>query len=150
MLLAEIHAAGEFADAHEVGVAHQFLAQRREVEQGGKRLHRAYVGEETELLAHGEQALFRAHLGGGVVVVFGVAHGGEEHGVGLLARFECLFRERIAAGVDGRCAYKGFAESDFVTELTANSRHHGYALRGNLGADTVTGQYCDVEFHIVV
>ena len=64
-------------------------------------LHGTDVGKETQLLAHGEQALFGAHLGGGVIVKLGVAYGREEYGIGLLTHLESLFGEGVALLVDG-------------------------------------------------
>ena len=72
-------------------------AQRRLVQQRGKGGYGAYVGIETQLLAHSQQTLFGANLGGGVVVVFGVADGSEQYGIRLHAQPMGLFGIGVSA-----------------------------------------------------
>ena len=45
-------------------------------------------------------------------------------------------------------ATKGFHVSHLVAELLGYCTEHGHALLHNLRADTVTGQNCNVEFHV--
>ena len=112
--------------------------------------HGTDVGIQTKLLAHGQQTLLGAHLGRGVVVKLRVADRGEQHGVGLLAHLEGLFGEGITHFVDGMGAAEGFLVAHFVTELLGYGTQHGHTLFHNLGADTVTGQHCNLEFHIAL
>ena len=113
-------------------------------------LHGTDVGIEAQLLAHGQQSLFGTHLGRGVVVELRVAHAGKEHGIGSLARLEGLFGEGVAHLVDGMSAAKRFLVSHLVAELLGDSAEHRHALLHNLGADTITGQDCNLQFHIVI
>ena len=147
LFLAEVHAAGQLAYADEVGAAHQFVLQRRLVDEAVERLHRADVGIEAQPLAHGQQALLGAYLGRGVVVELGVAHTGKEHGIGLLTGLVRLLGEGIAHLVDSMCTAKCFLVTHFVTELLGYSRQDGHALLHNLWSDSVTGQYCNLQFH---
>ena len=150
LLLAEVHAAGQFADADEVGAAHQLILQGGLVDEAVERLHGTYVGIEAQLLAHGQESLLGTHLGGGIVVELRVAHAGKEHGIGLLARLERLFGEGVSHLVDGMGAAECFLVTNLMAELCGHCAEHGHALLHNLGADSVTGQYCDFQFHIVI
>ena len=75
ILLAEVHTAGKLTDADEVSILHQLGTQGRLVYQALEGLYGADIGKETQLLAHSQQTLLRAHLGSGVVVKLGVANG---------------------------------------------------------------------------
>ena len=149
LFLAEVHAAGQFADADKVSSAHQLVLERGLVHQTVEGLHGTDVGIEPELLAHGKQALFGADLGRRVVVELRVAHAGKEHGISLLARLVGLFGEGVTHLVDGMCTAEGFLVADFVSELLGYCAEHSHALLHNLGADAITGQYCDFEFHCI-
>ncbi len=119
------------------------------MEEAAEGLHGAYVGEEPEALAHGEEALLGADAGGGVVVILGVADGGEEDGVGLAADVVGVFGEGVAEGVDGCGAAEGLVVVDGVSELVTDGGHDVDSLAGYFGSDAVSGQYCDIQFHSV-
>ena len=46
-------------------------------------------------------------------------------------------------------AAKRFLVSHLVAKLLGYCAEHGYALLHNLGADAITGQYCNVKLHII-
>ena len=119
-LLAEIHAAGEFPDAEEIGPVHEFGLQRGLVHEGLEGLHRTEVGVEPQLLADGQQSLLRPHFRRGVVVVFRVAHGAEQHGVARHAEGMRLGRIGIPAAVDGACADITIGIRGLVAEFPAD------------------------------
>ena len=83
----------------------------------------------------------------GVVVVFGVAYGREQDGIGVPADAQGLLGKRIAGGVDGRGAAQCLLVGDFVSELVAYGGHHGHSLCRYFGAYTVAGEYCNFQFH---
>ena len=145
----EIHAAGELANAHEVGSVDELILQRTLVKQALEGLHGTDVGKQSELLAHGKQSLLGTHLGRWVVVELGVADRCKEHGIGLLADIVGLLGEGIAHLVDGMRTADGFRVTHFMTELLGNSRHHGHALFHNLRADTIASQHSNFQIHNV-
>ena len=110
-------------------------------------LNGTYVGKEAQLLAHGQESLLGTHFGVGVVVEARIANGREKNSVGILARLQGFFRERIADGVDGGCSAERFCESDLMTKLAANGFHHLDAFGRYFRADSVTGQNCYFQFH---
>ena len=147
VFLAEVHAAGQLADAEEVGAFDEVGTQGAEVEQTLERLHGADVGVESEAFPHGQEALFGAYAGGGVVVILRVADGGEEDGIGVFAHLIGVFGEGVAHPVDGIRAAGGVFIVDFVSKLFADRGEHVDAHGGDFGADSVTGQYGNFQFH---
>ena len=107
----------------------------------------AYVGEEAELLSHGEQSLFRAHFCRWVVVEFGVSDRSEEYGVSFFADFECLFGEGVAHLVDGVCSAESFGVCDFVSKFLCDGREDGNALFHDFGSDAVAGENSNFQFN---
>ena len=107
--LAEVEAAGELADHHEVRPLHHRALERRGVHQHRKALRGAQVGEEVQLLADAEEAALRPRLLREVVPL-GPAHRAEEDGVGLLAEPEGGVRQGPAGGVDGGAAHEARLE----------------------------------------
>ena len=146
-LLAEIHAAGELADHEEVGAVHQLLLERGFVDERLEGLHGAQVGVQAELLAHGQQALLRTHLGGRIVVIFGVADGAEKHRVGIQAGLVGHLREGVAETVDGAGAHVSEMVGHLVSELAADGVNAFDRLADDFGADAVPGQKGNVQFH---
>ena len=110
---------------------------------------RTDVGKQAELLAHGEQTLFGAHLGRGIVVKLRVTYGCKEHSIGLFAHLECLLGEGVAHLVDGMGTAEGFLVFHFMSELLGYGTHHCHALFHNLGADTIARENCNFQFHIL-
>ena len=148
IFLAEVHAARELAYAHEVCPAHYLVFQGRLVDEPCESLHGPYVGKEPQPLAHGEQPLLRAYTCGRVVVELGVAHGGEEHRVGVHARGEGLFGEGVAHPVYGGGSAERGGEADVVGKPLCHGLDHCHSLLHNLRPYAVARQYCYVEFHI--
>ena len=111
--------------------------------------HRTDIGIKAELLSHGKKSLLRANLGCRVIVKLRVAYTGEEHSVCLLAHLKGLLRERVAHLIDGVCSAESLLVRHLMSELLCHGVHNGNALLHYLRADTVAGQYCNLEFHII-
>ena len=146
--LAEIHATGKLPDAQEIGPVHELGFQRGLVHQGLESLHRTEVRVQAQLLPNGQQALFRAHLGRGIVVVPGVAHRAEEDGVTVHAQGMGLGRIGVAEAVDGARAYKAVRIGHLVSKAGADGIHDFDGLGHDFRADAVAGKCCNLEFHI--
>ena len=142
ILLAEIHAARELANNHEVGTLEQLVLERRLVQKAVEGGHRAHVGKEPQLLAHGKQTLLGAHLGCGVVVETWVANGGKQNGVGIHAGLEGGLGEGIANGINGMGATDCLVERELMAEFLCHYLHHLYTLFHDLRSDSVAGEYC--------
>ena len=112
-----------------------------------KRLYGTDVGKESEFLAHGQKSLLRANLSIGVVVIFGIAYTGKEDSIGLLAHLEGLFGEGVAHLIYGMCTTESLLEGHLVTKAVGHSLQDGHTLFHNLGTDTITGQYSNIQFH---
>ena len=149
-LFSEIHPAGQFPHAEEVRAADQLFLEGAFVRQGFEGLDGPQVGVQAELLAHGEEALFGPHLRGRVIVIFGVADGTEKDGVALQADLVGAF----GVGGAGRCDGAGSYGSESIDGLMAETRADGIHGLDGLGdhfrSDPVSGQFCDVQFHIIL
>lgn len=91
----EIDAARQFADADEVGAPHHLGLERRAVGQRVEERDGAQVGEQSSDLRMRSSPCSGRTRRFGVVVVFGVADGAEQHGVGFAADFVRLLRVGI-------------------------------------------------------
>ena len=100
VFFSEIHAARKLTDAHKIGSADYIFAQRRLVDQRRECGHRPDICKQSQLLPHCQKTLFGANLQVGPVVEPRIADSREQHGIGITAYIICLFRERIADGVD--------------------------------------------------
>lgn len=67
------------------------MAKRRHGFETSKSDDGTEIGVEAKVLAKGKEALFRSDFGTGVVIVFGVADGAKENGVGLFAGCKGVF-----------------------------------------------------------
>ena len=136
---AEVDAAGQFAHADEIRAADHLLLERRTVGQRVEQRHGAQVGEKSQRLAHPQQALLGTHLRRGVVIVFGVPDGPEQHGVGVEADGVRLVGIGVAHSVDGRGAHQCGTVLDFVSELFRHAVQHFRGFGDDLGTDAVAG-----------
>ena len=109
------------------------MKQRRKCSYG------TYVGVKSQLLAHTQQTLLGTDFGRGIVVVFGVADGAEQHGVGFAADFVRLLRVGIPRGVDGAGAHQRFAVGEVVRILPGDVVQRLDGLRDDLRTDAVAG-----------
>ena len=147
VLLAEIHAAREFAQHHEIGSTDDLILQRRLVQQTVEGDHRAHIGIESQFLTHGQQARLRADLGRRIVVVLQVADGSEEHRISAHADLMGRVGIRIAHGLDGMGATDGLLVFKLVTTLGCHSIEHSHTLLHDLGADSIACENCNLQFH---
>ena len=135
----EVDAAREFAHTDEIRTAHDLGPERRTVGQRIEQRHGAQVGKQSQRLAHPQQTLLGAHLGRGVVVVFRVADGPEQHGVGGEADAVRLVGIGVARGVDGRGAHQRRRIGDLVSELFRHAVQYLGGFGDDLGTDAVAG-----------
>ena len=135
----EIDAARQFAHADEIRTANHLRPERRTVGQRVEQRHGAQVGKQPQRLAHPEQTLLGAHLRSGIVVVFGVADGSEQHGVRRKADGMRLVGIGVARGVDGRSAHQRRLIRDFMSEPGRHTVQHLGSLGDDLGTDAVAG-----------
>ncbi len=105
---AEIHPAGQFADAHQIDSFHQFGTKRRLVYQRRKRIHGADIGKQPETLAHLQQSLFGTYFRVRIVIVFRRADGAEKHGVRFQAKRMRSRRIRVARLINSDSSYNRF------------------------------------------
>jgi L-2-hydroxyglutarate oxidase len=107
---------------------------------------RPQVGEEAQLLADREQALFGADLGLGVVPL-GPPHGSQQDRVGFAAERDRLRGQRGAAAVDGDPADQGFSRLELVPALAGDCLQHLDPFGHDLGTDPVSRQHGDLGLH---
>ena len=145
--LPEIDAPGQFPVDDKIGAADPVFPQGGFLDQGREYLYRADVAEQPQLFAEFQQPLFGAHPGTGVIVVFGVADGPEEDGVGGLAQSQGLIRERTSGLVNGNSPHGGLHEFKLMAEGLFYGLQAGNRLGGNFRADSVAREQCDFQFH---
>ena len=150
MLLTKIHTACQFTNDHEIGTTQQFFLQRRLMQQAVERSYRTDVGKQSQLLAHGQQTRLRTHLQRGIIVVFQVAHGSKQHGISTHTDIMRRIRIGIATGINGTGTNQCFFVFELVTAFLSNSVEYSHTLFHYLRADTITSQYCNFQFHIVI
>ena len=105
--------------------------------QGFECFYRADIGEETEFLAHGEEALLGTHFCCRIVVETGVAYCREKYCVAVPAYFKSLLRERVADSIDCGGADQSLFEFNIVPEFAGSRFHHLHTLYGDFRADSV-------------
>ncbi len=119
------------------------------MDQAIEGLDRSDVGEQPEFFSHCEKPLFGSHFGCGVVVKSWIAHRGKEHRIGPQACTEGLFGERVACPVNGVGSAESVAVFNIMSESLTYCRHHIDALSRDFRSDTVAGENCYLEIHIV-
>ena len=112
--------------------------------------HRTYVGKESKLLTHGEQPLFRSHLGSRVIIILQVAHSGEEDSIGTQADIVSGIGIRIANGLNSMCTTDCLLVGELVVELSCNGIEHGDALSHDFRAYSIARQDGNIQFHILL
>ena len=148
ILLAEVHASRQFANHHEISSTQQFLFQGRLVQQTVERSYRPHIGIQAQLLAHGQQSLFRAHLGCRVVIILQVANGSKQHGVAPHANLVGSLWIGIAHGINGMRATEGMLILKLMSILHGNCIEYGNTLFHNLRADTIARKNSNFQFHL--
>ncbi len=147
-LLAEVHAPGEFPDAQEIGPVHELGLEGGLVHEGLEGLHGTEVRIQAQPLPDSQEALLRTDFRRRVVIVLGVAHGAEKHGVALHAQFVRFLRIGVPEPVDGAGAHVPVRVGHLMAETGAHGVHRLDGLFHDLRADAVAGQFCNLEFHI--
>ena len=136
---AEIDAARQFPQDHDVEPLDQLALQRggigqRRIADGGPQ-----VGVEREILAQAQQAGLGPH-GEGHAVPFGAADGAEQHGVGGMRQRDVGIADRRAMRVIGRAADEPALDLEGGDPLRIPPAQDLLDLGQNLGADAVAGQ----------
>jgi hypothetical protein len=104
---------------------------------------RAEIGEQAQRLAQAQDGLLGAQRALQLVVL-PVAHGAEQHGVGLLRELQRGGRQRMAAGLVGLAAHVG----PFEFKRQVQRLQHLDRLGHDLGADAVARQHCNFLCHL--
>ena len=142
--LTEVDVTGQFAQDHQIEILDQFRFQRRRCGQFLVNQCRAQIGEQTELFANSQQALFRTHSSRQLIVLW-ATDGTEQNCIGRLCQFQRARRQRItllivAGAPDGR-----LFDLDFQT-ITAQGLEDAQGLLDDFLTNTVTGENCN--FHV--
>lgn len=142
--LAEIHAAGKFADAEHVKTAFDEVgADRGRGGQGRVADARTEIGEEAKMLAQGQECTALGLLIGGEFFPLWPTDGAEKDGVAGLAGGDGFGREGLAHGVDGGTA----DELVVVFKRDAGAGGDGVedaeGLGHDFGADAVPREDCE-------
>lgn len=111
--VAEVDAADEFSDDHDVGAFGDFGFQRRVVDHGVGDADGTEVDVESELFPKAQDGFFGTEVGCEVVPLVS-SYGAEEDGVGFAAGFDGFFGKR------GSCVVVGGAACFFPFELEAD------------------------------
>ena len=144
----EIHTAGQFAHAQKIGAFDDLGFQRGTIGQRIEHGQRTQVGIQAERLAHPEQPLFRTHLGRRIVIVLRIADRPEQHHIGSLANGVRFGRIRVARRIDRAGADQRFLILENMSVLRGHPVQDLHRLAHDLGTDTVSGQKCNLQFHI--
>ena len=136
-MLAEVHAADELPDHHEVD------ALRRDVRPegaGGGKVGEHPGGPDIRIQAHGGAELQKSPLGavgGGLGVPLWPPHRPQQHAVGAQAGFQAGIRQGHAEGVNGAAAHGGLLIGEGMSEFLRHGVQHADGLAYDLGADSV-------------
>ncbi|MPM77111.1 hypothetical protein SDC9_124111 [bioreactor metagenome] len=145
--LAEVDAAGKLAHHHQVDALFSgLLFQGAGVDEGGTQCGGTEIGVKPQVLADGQQALFRAQ-GGGQIVPFGAAHRAQQHRVAGSAQRGGSLGIGGSGGVDGAAAQQHIGVGEAVTKFLAHRVQHPDGLGNHLGADTVAPDQRDFVIH---
>jgi hypothetical protein len=133
--LAEIDAAGQFADEHDVQARDQLALEAGGVGQGLEAIGRAQVGVDVHRLAQVQQAGFRAQVarGAGPLRAADRAH---QHRVAGQGRVADLVGQGRAVGVVAGAAVDPLLD----VQVGGQDLGHPAHLGADLGADPVAGQ----------
>ena len=137
--LAEIDAAGQFADDDDVEALDHLRLQRRGAGERGIADRRADVGVEREILAQAQQARLRPHLIGHVGP-FRAADRRQQHRVGGLRARHVGVADRLAMRVEGAAADQPLFSLEACAALFVEEGDHLLRFGHHLGADAVAGE----------
>ena len=112
--------------------------------------YRTDVCKQTEFLTHSKKALLWTYLCRRVVIKLWITNAGKKNSISFLTYFECLLWEWVAYLINSMSTTEGFLVTYFVTELLCYSRHYSHTLLHNFWADTITSQYSNFQFHILI
>ena len=79
-----------------------------------------------------------------------VTHGTEQHGITGQAGVDCFLRQRRAFTCDGDATDECIGKGELVAAGFGHGVEHLDRFRGDLGADAVAGEQCDVKLHAVL
>ena len=120
------------------------------MDQRRESLDRTEVGIEAKLLAHGQKALLRPHLGGGIVVVLRITYCSKKNGVTLQADPVSLFRIGRSIFVDRAGAGLGELVFHFVSETGADGVYGLLGLAHHFRSNAVSRQFSNLESHYLM
>ena len=137
--LAEINAAGELAQDHDVEAFDQFALERRGVGQSRIGHRRAQIGVEREILAQAQKPRFRPHLIRHAVP-FRPADRAEQDRVGGLRLGHGLVGDRDLVRVVAAAADQPFLGREPGDALVVEESDQLFDLGHDFGADAVAGR----------
>ncbi len=140
-LLAEIDAAGQFAEDDQIDAFDDLLLQRRTVRHHWRDLQRPQIGEQAHGLADRQQAFLGPAL---AAVPFGTADGAQQDRVGGDAGGAGRLWQGLARLVDGGAADQMFGEVEAVAIEVADHRQDVARGARHLRSDAVAGQQDDI------
>ena len=152
MPLSEIQAACQLAhdDEIEFSLLSVLCGKRAAVGKLIKKIGRTEIRIETESLADAEKSGFRTEIRRKLVPRRGgcvSADGTHENRIRGLCRFNCLIRERNAVAVYRAAAHQNIFVFNGVAVFFKNSVEYETGFGDNFGADSVSGNTCNREFH---
>ena len=144
--LAEIDAAGQFADDHHVQTRDHLGAQTRSIRQGRVEHGGTQVTVQTEFRTQAQQAALRTD-GTLDLVPLGPADSAEQDGIGSARGGQRRFGQGVAMGVDRTPTHERVLE--LAGESVALPEGLQYLLGGadDLGPDAVAGKQQDLVRH---
>ena len=146
--LAEVHAAGELPDDHQVdALLGGLLLQGAGPGHGGAQGGGTQIGVQPQVLADGQQGGLGPLSGVAGVAPLGTAHRAQQHRVAGLALLLRAVGIGLAHGVDGATAHHHVYKLKAVAELGAHGLHDLDRLAHHLGADTVAPDQRDLIVH---
>ena len=137
---AEVNAAGQLADDHDVETLDDLGLQRRSIDQRVEHLGRTQVREEVHLLAQAQQAALGllGEVGG---VPLRAADRTEQHGIGLESSLHGVVAERHAVLVERGATDQVLGDVEADRALLAHPGNDLADFVHHLGADAVARQH---------
>ena len=142
--LAEINAAGQFADDDEIDVPEHAGLERRRIRQRRMGDDRPEIGVEIVFAAQAEQAPRLARRGGHFLGLRAAGRAPQDR-VGLLHRLDGVRRHHLAGREIGNDAVLRFAQHHGNAALGGKPVEHALRLRGHFGADALAADHGDLD-----
>src|SRR5262249_41613396 len=144
---AEIDSSEQFPNDDQVGALDDFFSQGRAVDQCFGHRDGPKIREIAENGPHPQQAPFGS-LGGPQMIVFRMADGSEQNGLGPKANLFGYLRKWILMPIDGDGADVAFDKFKSVVVFRGDDFKNPSSFLKNFNANSVTRQICYARFHV--